>query len=152
MSYHSHRRKKRRLQHGEKIVLKFGIPATILFAILIQLTVRGVPAFFDRVIDYLEKESWRSRQIIAGYAAEKAKEAKFRTEKNFQANEAYEIGSTYGSGQYVANKEDIIKQFEEYKKSQYDTDDAVYQEIRQRELKEEIEEYQKIFEEEKESR
>lgn len=152
MSYHSHRCKKRRLQHGEKIVLKFGIPATILAAILIQLTVRGVPAFLDRMTDFLEKEAWRSRQIIAGYAAKKAKEAKFRTEKGFQTNEAYQIGSTYGSGQYVADKDGIIKQFEEYKKSQHDADDAIYQEIRQRELKEEIEEYQKIFEEEKELR
>ena len=148
MSYHSHRRKKRRLQRGEKIVLKYGIPAAIVMAILIQITVRGVPAFFDRMIEYMEKEAWRSRQIIAGYAAKKAKEAQFRTEKKFRTNEAYEMGSTYGSNPTTASKEDMISGFEEYKKSQTDTDDAVYQEIKKRELKAEIDEYQKIFEEE----
>ncbi len=150
MSYYYNKRKKRRLQRGEKIVLKYGIPTAIVVAILIQITVRGVPAFFDRMIDFLEKEAWRSRQIIAGYAAEKAKEAQFRTEKKFQANSSYTIGSTYGSGQYSASEESIVNQFEEYKKSQLDTDDAIYQEIQRREKKEEIQEYQKIFKEEKE--
>lgn len=147
MSYHSHKKKKR-LQRGDKLVLKYGIPTAIVVAILIQITVRGVPAFFDRMIDYLNKEAWRSRQIIAGYAAQKAKEAQFRTEKKFQTNSAYEIGSTYGSNPTTASKESLIKNFEEYKKNQRDTDDAIYQEIQQRELKEEIDEYQKIFEEE----
>jgi len=147
MSYHSHKKKKR-LQRGDKLVLKYGIPATIIVAILIQITVRGVPAFFDRMIDFMERESWRSRQIIAGYAAEKAKEAQYRTEKKFQTNQSYTIGSTYGSGQNSASEESIIKQFEEYKKSQTDADDAIYKEIKQRDLKEEIDEYQKLFEEE----
>jgi len=148
MSYHSHRRKKRRLQRGEKIVLKYGIPAAIIVAILIQITVRGVPAFFDRMIDFMEEEAWRSRQILAGYAAEKAKEASFRTAKNFQTNSSYTIGSTYGSNPTTASKESLVKDFEEYKKNQRDSDDAIYQEIQRRELKEEIDEYQKIFEEE----
>ncbi|MCD6206340.1 MAG: hypothetical protein J7L22_11850 [Candidatus Marinimicrobia bacterium] len=152
MSYHYHKKKKKRLQRGEKLVLKFGIPASIVVAILIQLTVRGVPAFFDRVIDFIEKEAWRSRTIIAGYAAKKAKDARFRTEKKFKTNESYQIGSTYGSGYYEADKESIIKQFEKYRVNQRDADDPVYQEIKRRELKEEIEDYQKIFEEEKDSR
>jgi len=147
MSYHS-QKKKKRLQRGDKLVLKYGIHATIIVAILIQITVRGVPAFFDRMIDFMERESWRSRQIIAGYAAEKAKEAQYRTEKKFQTNQSYTIGSTYGSGQNSASEESIIKQFEEYKKSQTDADDAIYKEIKQRDLKEEIDEYQKLFEEE----
>ena len=152
MSYYYHKKRKRRLQRGEKIVLKYGIPASIIVAILIQITVRGVPAFFDRIIDFVEEESWRSRQIIAGYAAKKAKEAQFRTEKNFQANESYQIGSTYGSGYYEADKEDLVKQFEEYQKSQIDADDEVYKEIKQREKKEEIKKYQEIFEKEKDFR
>jgi len=152
MSYHYHKKKKKRLQRGEKLVLKFGIPASIVVAILIQLTVRGVPAFFDRIIDFIEKEAWRSRTIIAGYAAKKAKDARFRTEKKFKTNESYQIGSTYGSGYYEADKESIIKQFKKYRVNQRDADDPVYQEIKRRELKEEIEDYQKIFEEEKDSR
>jgi len=147
MSYHSHKKKKR-LQRGDKIVLKYGIPTAIVVAILIQITVRGVPAFFDRMIDFMEEEAWRSRTIIAGYAAEKAKKAQYRTEKKFKTNDAYQIGSTYGSGYYEADKEGIIKEFEEYKKNQTDADDAIYKEIKQRDLKEEIDEYQKIFKEE----
>ncbi len=149
MSYHFRKKRNRRLQRGEKLVLKYGIPAAIVMAILIQITVRGVPAFFDRTVDFLNKEAWRSRQIIAGYAAKKAKEANFRTEKNFQTNESYTIGSTYGSNPTSASKEDIIKRLEEFRKNQRDTDDAIYQEIERREKKEEIEEYQKLFEEEK---
>ncbi|MBU0711212.1 hypothetical protein KJ762_09095 [bacterium] len=148
MSYHSSRRKKRRLQRGEKLVLKYGIPAAIIMAILIQITVRGVPAFFDRMIDFMEKESWKSRQMMAGYAAEKAKQSQFRTEKKFQTNSAYEIGSTYGSNPTTATKEELIRDFDKYKKNQTDTDDPVYREIKRRELEEEIKEYQKTFKEE----
>jgi len=148
MSYHSYRKKKKRLQRGDKIVLKYGIPAAVIVAILIQVTVRGVPAFFDRMIDFMEEEAWRSRQILAGYAAKKAKESQYRTEKNFQTNSSYTIGSTYGSKPTTASKDELVRDFEEYQKNQRDADDAIYQEIKQRDLKEEIDEYQKIFEEE----
>jgi len=152
MSYHSHRRKKRRLQHGEKIVLKYGIPGTILLAILIQLTVRGVPAFLDRTIDYLEKEAWRSRQIIAAYAVKKAKSGDFIKEKNFQTDETFNMYTTYGKPRKGRTKEDAITSAEFFHQAEQETWDATYQEIKRRERKEEIKEYQKIFEEEKESR
>jgi hypothetical protein len=149
MSYHYRRKRKRGLQRGEKLVLKYGIPATVVIAIIIQITIRGLPKFYDTIIGKLEEEAWRSRQIISGYAAKKAKEAAFRTEKNFQTNESFTIGSTYGSKQTSASKESLVKDFEEYRKNQRDSDDAIYQEIERREKKIEIEEYQKLFEEEK---
>jgi len=148
MSYHNRRKKKRGLQRGEKLVLKYGIPATVVIAIIIQITIKGLPKFYDTIISKLEKEAWRSRQIISGYAAQKAKEEAFRTEKNFQTNESYTIGSTYGSEKTGVSKEDLIKGLEEFRKNQRDTDDATYQEIERREKKEEIGEYQKLFEEE----
>lgn len=148
MSYHSHRCKKRRLQHGEKIVLKFGIPATIILAILIQLTVRGVPAFFDRMTDYLEKEAWKSRQIIAAYAVKKAKSGDFNKEKNFQTDETFNMYTTYGKPRKGRTKEDAIKSAELFHRAEQETWDATYQEIEKRERKEEIKKYQKIFKEE----
>ena len=42
----------------------------------------------------------------------------------------------------------MIKEFEEYSKSETDADDATYQEIQRRGKKEEIKEYQKLFKEE----
>lgn len=153
MSYHYHKKKKKRLQRGEKLVLKFGIPITIVVAIIIQLTVKGIPVFLNNILKFIDEQSKRSRVIIAGYAAEKSKDAKFRTEKKFQPSEDFELGaSKFSSNPYSPSKETLVKELQKYKKDQRDADDPIYQEIKRRELKEEIEDYQKIFEEEKDSR
>ena len=149
MSYHYRKKRNRRLQRGEKLVLKYGIPATVIVAIIIQITIRGLPKFYDTIISILEEEIRRSQQIISGIAAKKAKEAAFKTEKNFQTNKSYPIGSTYGSNPTSVSKESIIEEFEKYRKNQRDSDDAISQEIERREKKKEIKEYQKLFEEEK---
>ncbi|MBU0490184.1 MAG: hypothetical protein KKD31_19770 [Bacteroidetes bacterium] len=150
MSYHSSRRKKRRLQRGEKIVLKYGIPAAIVMAILIQITVRGVPVFFDKAITFLEDQSWKSRQIIAAYAVKKAKSGDFNKEKNFQTDQTFNMYTTYGKQRPGRMNEDALKSAENFRRAEQETWDEVFQEIGRREKKEEIQEYQKIFEDEKE--
>lgn len=150
MNRHFHQKKKKRLQRGDKLVLKIGIPATILTALIIQLTVRGVPVLLDNIITFINQQAERSRRIIAGYAAQKEKDASFRTEKKYQVDESYEIGtSKYSSNPYKPSKEDLIRDFEKYRKNQTEGDDAIYQEIQRRERKQEIEKYQEIFKEEK---
>ncbi|HDP68611.1 MAG TPA: hypothetical protein ENN20_08950 [Candidatus Marinimicrobia bacterium] len=150
MNRHFHQKKKKRLQRGDKLVLKIGIPATILTALIIQLTVRGVPVLLDNIITFINQQAERSRRIIAGYAAQKEKDASFRTEKKYQVDESYEIGTfKYSSNPYKPSKEDLIRDFEKYRKNQTEGDDAIYQEIQRRERKQEIEKYQEIFKEEK---
>lgn len=150
MNRHFHQKKKKRLQRGDKLVLKIGIPATILTALIIQLTVRGVPVLLDNIITFINQQAERSRRIIAGYAAQKEKDASFRTEKKYQVDESYEIGTfKYSSNPYTPPKEDLIRDFEKYRKNQTEGDDAIYQEIQRRERKQEIEKYQEIFKEEK---
>ncbi|MGC9365238.1 MAG: hypothetical protein ACP5FZ_11815 [Fidelibacterota bacterium] len=150
MGYHFNKKKKKRLQRGDKLVLKIGIPVTILAALVIQLTVRGIPVFLDNILTYINQQADRSRKIIAGYAAQKEKDASFRTEKNYQVDESYEIGTfKYSSNPYTPSKEDLIRDFEKYRRNQTEHDDGIYQEIERRERKQEIKKYQEIFEEEK---
>ncbi|MBU4445819.1 hypothetical protein KJ656_12170 [bacterium] len=119
-------------------------------AILIQITVRGVPVFFDRMVDFLNKEAWISRQIIAAYAVKKAKSGDFNKEKNFQTDQMFNLYTTYGKQREGRTKEDAIKAAENFHRAEQETWDEIYQEIERRENKEEIKKYQKMFEEEKE--
>lgn len=150
MGYHFNKKKKIRLQRGDKLVLRIGIPATILAALIIQLTVRGVPVLLDRITTFVNQQAERSRRIIAGYAAKKGKDAGFRTEKNIPVDESYEIGTfKYSSNPYSPSKEELIRDFEKYYRNQKENDEIIYQEIERRERKQEIKKYQEIFEEEK---
>jgi hypothetical protein len=137
------------MKSGEKRVLLFSIPAALIVAVTIQITMKGIPKFYDSILNKIQEEAWKSRNIIAAYAIKEAKSNEFRKEKNFETDESYQIGSTFGSGEYKASEDAIVKGAENYRKAQKDTWDATYQEIERRELKEDIKNYQDLFEKEK---
>jgi len=143
------RNKRHKMKSGEKKVLLFSIPAALIIAIIIQITLKGVPKFFDSFLTKIQEEAWKSREIIAAYALKEAKSSEFRTEKKFKVDEDYAIHSAWGEKTSDLSEKAADKILENHRKAQKDTWDATYQEIERRELKEDIKNYQKLFEQEK---
>jgi len=149
MPYTYNRKKRHKMKSGEKKVLLFSIPAALIIAIIIQVTLKGVPKFFDSILTKIQEEAWKSREIIAAYALKEAKSSEFRTEKNFKVDEDYAIHSAWGEKTSDLSEKTANKILENSRKAQKDTWDATYQEIERRELKEDIKKYQDLFEKEK---
>jgi len=142
---HIYNRKKRhKMKSGEKRVLLFSIPTALIVALIIQLTLKGIPKFFDSFINRVKEEAEKSHKIIEAYAIKAAKSGDFTTGKNVQIDQG--TTSKEASNQKSEYVETILNN---YRKAQKDTWDATYQEIERRELKEDIKNYQKLFEQEK---
>jgi hypothetical protein len=92
MSYFYNRKKRHKMKSGEKRVLLFAIPTALIIAITIQITMKGLPKFYDSFINKIQEEAWKSRNIIAAYAIKEAKSKEFREEKNFETDKSYQIG------------------------------------------------------------
>ena len=142
------RNKRHKMKSGEKKVLLFSIPAALITAIIIQVTLKGVPKFFDSIFNKIEEEVARSHKIVEAYAIKAAKSGDFTTGKNILINDD---NNNPKKDEKNADqlKEDAQKILDNYRKAQKDTWDATYQEIERRELKEDIKNYQKLFEQEK---
>jgi len=132
------------MKSGEKRVLLFSIPTALIVALIIQLTLKGIPKFFDSFINRVKEEAEKSHKIIEAYAIKAAKSGDFTTGKNVQIDQG--TTSKEASNQKSEYVETILNN---YRKAQKDTWDATYQEIERRELKEDIKNYQKLFEQEK---
>ena len=146
---HIYNRKKRhKMKSGEKRVLLFSIPTALIVALIIQLTLKGIPKFFDSFINRVKEEAEKSHKIIEAYAIKAAKSGDFTTGKNILINDD---NNNPKKDEKNADqlKEDAQKILDNYRKAQKDTWDATYQEIERRELKEDIKNYQKLFEQEK---
>jgi len=137
------------MKSGEKKVLLFSIPMALIIAIVIQVTLKGVPKFFDTFLTKIEEEAEKSRRIIEAYAIKEAKSGNFTTGKNIQINEDHTSLSKDGEKTANQSTKDAQTILNNYRKAQKDTWDATYQEIERRELKEDIKNYQKLFEQEK---
>ena len=148
MPYKYNRKKRHNMKSGEKKVLLFSIPAALITAIIIQVTLKGVPKFFDSIFNKIEEEVARSHKIVEAYAIKAAKSGDFTTGKNILINDD---NNNPKKDEKNADqlKEDAQKILDNYRKAQKDTWDATYQEIERRELKEDIKNYQKLFEQEK---
>ena len=149
MPYKYNRKKRHNMKSGEKKVLLFSIPAALITAIIIQVTLKGVPKFFDSFLTKIQEEAWKSREIIAAYALKEGKSGSFRTEKKFQVDESYNIHSAWGEKTSDLSEKSADQILDKYRKAQKDTWDATYQEIERRELKEDIKKYKNLFEKEK---
>ncbi|MBN2602223.1 MAG: hypothetical protein JXR87_09540 [Candidatus Marinimicrobia bacterium] len=148
MSHYSSRKKKKSLQRGDKIVLKYGIPATILVAILIQLTVSGIPNLINSIIDKVEKESERSRKILmSAVKTEKLKKTRSQEDQHiFQGNNGVRGGAPKSFNSL--SKEDAEELLSKYRQGTNDDIDNTYKYIEEKNKTNEIEEYQKLFKEE----
>lgn len=139
MGHYRRKKKRRGLKYGEKKVLKYGLPLALVVGILVQLAVKFLPTFYDATIGYIWREAERSRFIIMS----KVKEQAIKDMKNKELYEQ-EAKSTWGSSDKGA---EAVK--EKYRRRQREEWDATYEEIEKEILNDEIEQYEELFEEEK---
>jgi len=129
MAYFYSKRKRHKMKSGEKKVLIYSIPATIVIAIIIQITIKGLPNFYDSIISKIQEEAAISSKIIA--------------------KEMLKNANKQGSIDGKLTKTARVNENDRYRKAEKETWDATYQEIQEKELKEDIKNYRQLFENEK---
>jgi hypothetical protein len=149
MPYIYNRKKRHKMKSGEKRVLLFSIPAALIVALTVQLTLKGIPKFFDSFLTKIKEETERSHKMIEAYAIKAAKSGDFTTGKNIQIDQGRTTNSKNSEKASNQKSEYVETILNNYRKAQKDTWDATYQEIERRELKEDIKKYQDLFEKEK---